>query len=190
MPFSGDYQGFKAMAGLQKSNIRRPGICRTSYLYPTFHMIAFDIVDFQDRYHASFKNLNAAWLMEYNLMESHDMEILDDPQKHILGRDGFIYLARHGEEIIGSAALIPKPEGVFELAKMAVAKPFRNMGVSRALLEKCLAKAKALNAKKVILFSNHQLKAALGLYEKYGFRHVPVEDSPFETADVRMELEM
>jgi hypothetical protein len=26
------------------------------------------------------------------------------------------------------------------------------------------------------------------LYEKYGFQHVPVVDSPFLTADVRMEL--
>jgi hypothetical protein len=32
------------------------------------------------------------------------------------------------------------------------------------------------------------LKTALALYEKYGFQHVAVEDSPFATADVKMEL--
>jgi ribosomal protein S18 acetylase RimI-like enzyme len=55
-------------------------------------------------------------------------------------------------------------------------------------METCLNKAKELGVKKLVLFSNHQLKMALGLYEKYGFRHVEVKDSPFETADVKMEL--
>jgi len=52
-----------------------------------------------------------------------------------------------------------------------------------------LQKVKELGGKKLILFSNHQLQTALKLYEKYGFKNVEVTDSPFETADVKMELE-
>ncbi len=42
--------------------------------------------------------------------------------------------------------------------------------------------------RKLNLFSNHQLKSALKLYEKYGFGYVEMKNSPFETADIKMEL--
>jgi putative acetyltransferase len=71
---------------------------------------------------------------------------------------------------------------------MTVAKEYQKMGISRLLLATCIDKAKELKASKIILFSNHQLKAALGLYEKHGFQYIPVEHSPFLTADIKMEL--
>jgi GNAT superfamily N-acetyltransferase len=79
-------------------------------------------------------------------------------------------------------------EGVYELVKMAVTESYRGKGISRLLIERCLYKAREIGAKKVTLFSNHQLERAIGLYEKYGFNHVEVVNSPMETADVRMEL--
>ena len=146
------------------------------------------IIDYADRHQPVFKELNVEWLDHYNLTESHDLQILDDPRGTILEHGGVIYLAQCDSRIVGSAALMKAHDGVFELAKMAVAKEYQKMGISKLLLEKCIEKAKALKASKVTLFSNHQLKAALGLYEKYGFQHVPVKDSPFLTADVKMEL--
>jgi GNAT superfamily N-acetyltransferase len=71
---------------------------------------------------------------------------------------------------------------------MAVTADYRGKGISKLLIETCLAKAKEIGAKKLSLFSNHQLQTALKLYEKYGFYYVEVEDSPFTTADVKMEL--
>jgi hypothetical protein len=49
-------------------------------------------------------------------------------------------------------------------------------------------KARALNAKKIFLYSNSQLKTALRLYERYGFEYLEVKDAPFVTADIKMEL--
>ena len=146
------------------------------------------IIEYEDRHKDVFRELNAEWLEQYNLMESHDLEILNDPRKTILENGGVIYLAEADERIVGSAALIREHDRIYELAKMSVAKDYRKMGISRLLIEKCIEKAKELNASKITLFSNHQLKVALGLYEKYGFKHIPVEHSPFLTADVKMEL--
>ena len=114
--------------------------------------------------------------------------VLDDPRTTILDRGGFIWLAKVDNKIVGSSALMKEHEGVYELAKMAVTAEYRGMGISKLLIETCLDKAKDIGAKKLSLFSNHQLLTALKLYEKYGFRHVEVKDSPFETADVKMEL--
>ncbi len=55
-------------------------------------------------------------------------------------------------------------------------------------MDRCLAKARELGAVKIELYSNHQLKPALKLYEQYGFMYIEVKDSPFETADIKMEL--
>ena len=134
--------------------------------------------------------MNLEWLDHYHLTESHDLLILDDPQANIIKGGGFIWLAEADGQIVGSAAIINEHDGVYELAKMAVTLAYRGKGISKLLIETCLEKAKLLNAKKLILFSNHQLKTALGVYERYGFKQVPVEDSPFLTADVKMELNL
>lgn len=149
---------------------------------------SIDIIEYADYYQPAFKELNLEWLDKYNLTESHDLMVLDDPQSTILKRGGHIWLAKDANRIVGSAALMKEHEGEYELAKMAVAHDYRGRGISKMLIETCLTKAKELKAKKLILFSNHQLKTALKLYEKYGFYYVAVEDSPFETADIRMEL--
>lgn len=147
-----------------------------------------EIIEYQDQHQEAFKTLNIAWLDQYKLTESHDLEILNNPQKNILGNGGFIYLAMHNGSVVGSAAIIKEHDDIYELAKMAVAPSHQKMGISKLLIERCLEKARQLKASRLILFSNHQLKAALSLYEKYGFKHVPLEDSPFVTADVKMEL--
>jgi putative acetyltransferase len=148
------------------------------------------IIPYTDRYAEDFRRLNLEWLDHYHLTESHDLMVLDDPLGTIINRGGVIYLAEANKQIVGSAALMKEHEGVYELAKMAVTQAFRGRGISKLLIEKCLKKARQLQAKKVTLFSNHQLLTAIHLYEQYGFRHVEVKDSPFETADVRMELEL
>jgi GNAT superfamily N-acetyltransferase len=84
--------------------------------------------------------------------------------------------------------LIQEKPGEYELAKMAVTAVWQGKGISKLLIEKCLEKAKELNALKVFLASNSKLSTALSLYEKYGFKHVPVIDNHYSNADVRMEL--
>ena len=148
-----------------------------------------EIIEYEEMYKEDFRSLNLEWLDKYNLTESHDLMVLDDPKGTIIDRGGFIWLAKAGDEIIGSAALMNEGDGIFELAKMSVTKNWQGKGISKMLIETCLKKAKETGARKLSLFSNHQLQTALKLYEKYGFKNVEVSDSPFETADVKMELE-
>jgi putative acetyltransferase len=149
-----------------------------------------EIISYENKYQPEFKQLNLEWLDKYNLTESHDLMVLNDPTGTILDRGGFIWLAKDGEEIIGTAAIMNEGHGHYELAKMTVAPAYQGKGISKLLIETCIAKAKEVKASKLLLFSNHQLLTALKLYEKYGFNHVEVKDSPFETADVKMELDI
>jgi putative acetyltransferase len=147
-----------------------------------------EIILYANEHHEVFRQLNMEWLKAYDLVEDHDLMVLDDPQGTILDRGGIIFLAMCDGNIVGSSALMKTGDKDYELAKMSVTSDYRGRGISKMLLDKCLDHARSTGAEKISLFSNHNLTSAISLYEKYGFKHIPVKDSPFETADVRMEL--
>ncbi|HEX9509700.1 MAG TPA: GNAT family N-acetyltransferase [Puia sp.] len=154
-----------------------------------------NIIEYEDQYAADFRRLNLEWLEKYDLLESHDLMILDDPRGNVLDRGGFIYLALASPDphsaagqVVGTVALIHEHDDVYELAKMSVDPAFQGRGISKLLIEQCLHKAREIGAGKLTLWSNSRLQTAIHLYTRYGFQHVPVVDSPFATADVKMEL--
>lgn len=151
-------------------------------------MSEVELIEYNDRYAGEFKRLNLEWLDKYQLTEARDLEVLDDPRGTVLAGGGIIYLARINDEIVGTAGLMKEHEGEFELVKMAVTEKWQGRGISKLLLEKCLETARSWNVKKISLYSNSQLQRAINMYERYGFRHVKLENSPLVTADVRMEL--
>jgi len=149
------------------------------------------IIEYHPRYAAEFRELNLEWLDKYHLTESHDLEVLDDPEGAILQRGGHIYLALAEDgRVVGTAALAREEHDTFELAKMSVAPALRGQGIGKLLIGHCIARARDLGARRLILWSNSQLQPAIALYTQFGFRHTPVVDSPFVTADVRMELDL
>jgi putative acetyltransferase len=148
------------------------------------------IINYEDKYQSDFRRLNLEWLEKYNLTESHDLEILDDPQGTVIARGGCIFLAMDGHDVVGTAGLWKENEDEYELVKMGVDPAYRGQGISKLLLEKCIAEARNQNAKKIFLFSNSQLQTAIKLYRKYHFEHIPVTHAPFLTADIKMELSL
>jgi putative acetyltransferase len=145
------------------------------------------IIEYEDQYQPIFKQINMEWLEKFHLLEERDLIALNNPRETILDEGGVIYLAVIENSVIGSAAVIYE-HGEYELAKMAVHEDYRGKGISKLLLNKCLEFARSKGAKRIMLYSNSQLKSALALYKSYGFRDVSLENSPFETADVKMEL--
>ena len=117
-----------------------------SKIYTFNNMV--DIIEYQDLYAGDFKKINLEWLDKYKLTEEPDLLMLNKPKETILEPGGAIFLAKTGEEIIGSAALISAHHGIYELAKMTVVPSWQGRGISKLLLEKCLERAAALKAKK------------------------------------------
>ena len=146
------------------------------------------IIDYEDKYIGDFQRLNLEWLEKFNLVESHDLEILNHPRENVIDRGGFLFLLVEDDTVIGTAGIFKINDQEYELIKMAVAPEHRGKKFGDMLLDKCIAKAKEVRASKLILFSNSNLQTAIRLYEKFGFKHVEVTDAPFETADIKMEL--
>ena len=148
------------------------------------------IINYEDQYHDDFRRLNLTWLDQFDLTESHDLEVLDHPRENVINRGGFIFLLKEDDAIIGTAGLFKVNDQEYELIKMFVSPEHRGKGYGDILLEKCIEKARELQASNLILFSNSKLQTAIRMYEKYGFKHVAVVDAPFETADIKMELSL
>lgn len=135
-----------------------------------------------------FRDLNRAWIERYFTLESHDLEMLNDPEGYILAGGGRILMADLDGQIVGTVALIREAPDRYELAKMAVADAAQGRGVGRALGEAAVAQARVLGARRLVLESNRRLAPALALYRSLGFAEVPLADTPYARADIRMEM--
>lgn len=146
-----------------------------------------EIIDYSDELKEYIKTLNYEWLEEYFHVEEGDRVSLSDPQKYILDKGGFIFFAKRDEEIVGTASLLKKNDGIFELEKMAVAKNAQGLGIGKLLLEHCLEFAKQKQMDSLILYSNTILAPAIHLYKKYGFTEIELEPGVYERGNIKME---
>lgn len=141
----------------------------------------------------AFHDLNARWITEHFALEATDLAVMTDPERAIVAQGGAVLVARDGELRIGCVALLARPAGVAELAKMTVAPDRRGTGVGRALVTAAVDAARAAGFDRLVLESNTSLVTAVRLYESVGFRHVPAHlrpPTPYARADVFMELDL
>ena len=100
-------------------------------------------------------------------------------------------VAELNNEIVGGAGIYPTdalPEDTCELVKMYLVPKARGLGLGRILIEKCLQQAKDLGYKKIYLESMPELRQALKVYEKFGFKYLkgPMGNSGHTGCDLWM----
>jgi len=132
---------------------------------------------YRPAYKKYFRAFNYRWLREYFKVEPSDERLLSNPKREILDKGGEVFFALFGKQVVGTAALIKHENGVLELAKMAVEPEFRGFGIGKRLLERVMGEAKRRKAERLWLATSPKLVAAVGLYEKYGFR--TTSENPF-----------
>jgi GNAT superfamily N-acetyltransferase len=144
--------------------------------------------NYQPQFATDFKNLNLEWIAKYFTVEEHDVEQLSNPQEYIIDKGGEVLFALLNGKVIGTCALIKTSETEFEMAKMAISPNYRGLQIGYKLGEYFKEKAKAMGAKRIWLESNRVLTPAISLYNKLGFKEIPIDYSPYTRADIRMEL--
>ncbi|MFK5982783.1 MAG: GNAT family N-acetyltransferase [Flavobacteriaceae bacterium] len=149
------------------------------------------IKPYQEKYAPSFYELNIEWLEAFFYVEDYDKEVLGNPDKYIIKPGGHIFFALDNEEVIGTVALMPISETVFELTKMAVAPNQRGKKIGQQLMQHCIDFSRENNLDKLIIYSSRKLENAIYIYRKYGFIEIPVEtDCHYERCDIKMELQI
>lgn len=146
-----------------------------------------EIINYKAEHQPWFESLNREWIEKFFWMEPLDEKVLGNPEQHILNKGGAILMASVNKEIAGTVALKFVTLGVYEFTKMAVAQKFQGKKIGEALAKAAIAKAKELGAHTIILYSNTVLQSAVALYQKLGFREVPL-DGPYKRSNIKMEL--
>lgn len=154
-------------------------------------MSKIHIIDWEDERKQDFIHISKKWLNENDMMEKSDLEMLHNPYEQILVDGGMIFFAvseDDDDDTAGTASMVYHGEGIFEIAKVGVKEEYQSLGIGNMLIERCLEFAEEKEAKKIILYTHEELEAAVNLYEKYGFKQIPLEeDAAYETVDMKME---
>ena len=150
-----------------------------------------EVVPFREEYAAAFEALNREWIEEYFALEEADRALFRDPRAAIVEPGGQIFFVVAGGEVLGTCAAVRHSARVYELAKMAVSPRTRGRGYGDLLVEAVVRFARGAGAEVLLLVSNSRLRPALRLYEKHGFRLVPVRAGHgYARVDVQMELDL
>ncbi len=150
-----------------------------------------EVVRFQRELASEFESLNREWIEEYFEIEEADLTIFADPFKQIVEPGGEIFFVIAGGKVVGTCAVIRLNQRIYELAKMAVNRQARGRGYGDLLIESVIEFAKQAGAERLVLVSNTRLKPAIALYEKHGFKAVPITNADdYKRVDIQMELRL
>ena len=148
------------------------------------------IVNYKPEHQPYFEAFNRDWIEELFEMEPVDEWVLTNPGEAILHDGGAILMAEYNGVIAGTVGLHKVEDGIYEFTKMAVDKNYRRLGIAEAISYASFKKAKELDARTIILYSNTKNAGAIKLYEKIGFRHLVVEAGVYKRANVKMVIDI
>ena len=116
-----------------------------------------------------------------------DLQNYDDELQHLEHKygmpEGRLYLALADGAPAGCIGLRKIDDTSCELKRLYVRPSFRGQGLSRVLMDRILADARAIGYKVMLLDTLPFLQTALRLYKAYGFEEIErYNDSPMDTS--------
>jgi ribosomal protein S18 acetylase RimI-like enzyme len=146
---------------------------------------------FRDDLGPHFEKLNLEWIERHFRVEERDREVLGNPRAEVVDRGGEVFFLLDRDEVLGTCAMIPHGEGVYELSKMAVDPAARGRGLGDRLMDAAIAWATGRGGRRIYLESNTVLVPAIELYRKHGFRTTRLGPSDeYERSNIEMTLDL
>lgn len=146
------------------------------------------VIEYQEKYKKDFIKFNTDWIKDnFGYLEEEDLETFNHIEEN-LEKGAMIYFALEKEDVL--AACMVKPlgdQGIWEVCKLGSNKHLPHKGAGSAVFEAAMNWGIEHGAKKLFLLSNSKLKAALHIYEKYGFHEIKLEDYEYVRGDIAFE---
>ena len=143
------------------------------------------IVEYQEKYKKYFIQFNTDWIVDnFGNLEQEDISAFQHIEES-LKKGAMIYFAIEGEKVLATCMAKPsEQEGVWEICKLGSNKTLPHKGAGSAVFQAAMKWAIKQNAKKLFILSNKKLKAALHIYEKYGFQEIKLKDYQYSRGNI------
>ena len=143
------------------------------------------IVPFHPEHAAGFRHLVADTLAEFGFTADPELDPdLADPAAVYEA----VWVALRGERVAGSVALRRLGPEAVELKRMYLRPEERGRGLGRRLLDMALLWAREHGIRTISLDTTERMKAAVRLYERYGF--VPIDGDAPRQGQARLLYEL
>lgn len=146
------------------------------------------IVQYQEKYRDYFIQFNTDWIQDnFGYLEKEDLEVFNHIDEH-LKNGAMIYFALDNENVLATCMAKPLDnDGIWEICKLGSNKHLPHNGAGSAVFEASMNWAIENGAKRLFILSNRKLKAALHIYEKYGFNEIKLKDYEYDRGDIAFE---
>ncbi|MGE4233019.1 MAG: GNAT family N-acetyltransferase [Bacteriovoracia bacterium] len=101
--------------------------------------------------------------------ESTDKDLFDLEESYFR-KNGYFEVCEDNGQIVATWGILPLSLSACELRKMYLLKSHRGKGIGKTLLDRALSKARELGFIRVELETASELKEAISMYEKRGFK--------------------
>ncbi len=146
-----------------------------------------EIVQFREKYRQAFIDFNTEWIVSnFGKLEKQDIESFENIDEEIA--DGaMIFFAVEGEVPLACCMARPAEGNAWEICKMGTNSAVPHQGAGSAVFKAAMQWALINGAGRMFIISNSRLKAAMHIYEKYGFKEVKLNDYGYDRGDIAFE---
>jgi N-acetylglutamate synthase-like GNAT family acetyltransferase len=147
-----------------------------------------EVIEYQKKYKDYFIQFNTDWIQDnFGFLEKEDIETFSHIDESI-ENGAMIYFAIDGEKVLATCMAKPmKDNETWEICKLGSNKHIPHRGAGSAVFEAAMNWANIHGAKKLFIISNSKLKAALHIYEKFGFYEIKLNDYEYVRGDIAFE---
>jgi ribosomal protein S18 acetylase RimI-like enzyme len=145
------------------------------------------VMRYKEKYKQDFIDLNKRWFEKFFKIEPHDLEQLKNVETYI-EQGGMIFFAIEDDHVLSTCMVTELQPKVWEICKFATNEKFQGRGAGKIVFTEAINYAKEQGAKKIVIYSNKNLKTALHIYQLFGFNEVPVDIDDYERCDYQAEL--
>lgn len=145
------------------------------------------VIEFEEKYRRAFIDFNTDWIESYfDHLEAPDLELFQNIDKEIAAGAMIFFAVEHSEPL---ATCMTRPIGtdVWEICKLGSNAHLPHRGAGSAVFKAAMDWALSHGARRLFILTNSRLKAAMHIYEKFGFNEVKLDDYEYDRGDIAFE---
>lgn len=147
-----------------------------------------EIIEYNKKYKNEFIRLNTEWLSRFFMVEPVDQDMMDRVDE-LIENGAMVYFAIENDKVLATCMAMPVKGNHWEICKLAAQNQYTGTGAGSAVFKASMDYAIKKGAEKLSLISCKSLAPAIHIYEKFGFKEVPLNKAFWgaEKADIEME---